>query len=62
MLTSFILVLSAYFVGGIPSGYLLVKYTKNVSPLKLGYGSAGASNISEISGYTSGLIVGTFDC
>ena len=62
MLTSFILVISAYFVGGIPSGYLLIKYTKNVSPLKLGYGSAGASNISEISGYTSGLIVGTFDC
>ena len=59
---SFILVISAYLVGGIPFGYLLVKYTKNVSALKLGYGNVGASNITEISGYPNGLIVGTFDC
>jgi len=58
----FILAISAYFFGGIPTGYLLVKYTKNVSPLESGYKSIGASNISSISGPMTGLIVGAFDC
>ena len=58
----FIIAISAYFLGGIPTGYLLVKYTKNVSPLKSGYKNTGASNVSKISGQLPGLFVGTFDC
>ena len=58
----FIIAISSYFLGGIPTGYLLVKFTKNVSPLNFAYKNTGASNASEISGKMIGLIVGTSDC
>lgn len=62
MLTLIIIAISSYLIGGIPTGYLAVKYKKSVSPLRFGSRNIGASNITALSGFKYGITVGAFDC
>jgi len=46
----------AYLLGGIPFGYLLVRFRRGSDIRKLGSGNTGATNVARTSGWTDGLI------
>ncbi|SVB66400.1 uncharacterized protein METZ01_LOCUS219254 [marine metagenome] len=62
MLTLLIIAISSYLIGGIPTGYLAVKYKRNISSLTFGTGNIGASNVTALAGFKYGMMVGAFDC
>ncbi len=46
----FLIALSAYIIGSIPTGYLIVKSLKKIDIRKVGSGSTGATNVKRIMG------------
>jgi glycerol-3-phosphate acyltransferase PlsY len=58
MLTRLIVVASAYLVGAIPFGFLLVKhvFTEGEDVRKIGSGGTGATNVSRRAGPAAGLL------
>lgn len=61
MLTNFILLLIfAYFLGSIPTGYL-VSRAKGINIKKVGSGNIGGTNVSRVLGLKWGLFVGICD-
>ena len=54
-------VLLAYFIGSVPTAYLVVRWLKGQDIRLLGDGNAGAANVSRIVGSRVGLGVGAID-
>ncbi len=54
-------VLSAYLVGSIPSGYVLVRWLKRVDIRSVGSGNVGATNVTRAAGLSVGIIVFLLD-
>ncbi len=54
-------VLLGYFIGAIPTAYLVVRRLKGQDIRRLGDGNAGAANVSRIAGNPVGLGVGAAD-
>ena len=52
-----IVLIGAYFLGSIPTGYLLTRWTTGVDVRSQGSGNVGATNVARVAGKTSGLIV-----
>lgn len=50
-------VLLAYLLGSVPTGFLLVKWTKGADIRNLGSGNIGATNVLRVSGLRAGLAV-----
>ena len=55
------LVLLAYFIGTVPTAYLVVRRLKGQDIRRLGDGNVGAANVSRIVGSRVGLGVGAID-
>lgn len=62
MLTSALLIVGAYLLGAIPSGYLVGRYLKGIDIRKHGSGNVGATNVMAHVGIWTGLLLGAFDC
>ena len=50
LISIFIIVITAYVIGSIPTGYILVKMVKGEDIRKHGSGSTGATNVKRILG------------
>jgi acyl phosphate:glycerol-3-phosphate acyltransferase len=63
MVTKIILVATAYLLGAIPFGYLLIKYvfTSGEDVRQIGSGGIGATNVTRRAGRTAGLITYVLD-
>ena len=61
MATLILLVLAAYLLGAIPSGYLLVKWKTGGDIRASGSGNIGATNVLRTSGFWAGAATLTFD-
>ena len=62
MAESVLLIVGAYLVGSIPSGYLLSRYIAGIDIRDYGSGNAGASNVIAHVGPRTGMVQGAFDC
>ncbi|UYV12030.1 MAG: glycerol-3-phosphate 1-O-acyltransferase PlsY [Phycisphaera sp.] len=60
MLTALILAVAAYFIGGIPFGYLIAR-SKGVNILKEGSGNIGATNVKRVVGRGPGNLCFALD-
>ena len=58
---SIILIILNYLVGSISSAILISKYIRKVDIRKVGFKTAGGSNVAESIGFKWGFIVGAFD-
>ena len=54
-------VLLAYFIGAVPTGYLVVRRLQGQDIRRLGDGNVGAANVSRIAGRWAGLGTGAID-
>mgnify|MGYP001175673353 CR=1 FL=1 len=61
MLQNSLIIIGAYFWGGIPSAYIIGKLIKRIDIREYGSGNVGASNITINFNIWMGLSVGTFD-
>jgi acyl phosphate:glycerol-3-phosphate acyltransferase len=57
ILISIIILLLSYFLGSIPTGYLIGKYSKGIDIRDYGSGSTGATNVLRTLGKTAGAMV-----
>lgn len=55
------LLLAAYILGGIPFGYLLVRFTTGADVRHLGSGNIGATNVLRTTGRLAGMVTLLFD-
>ena len=62
MLDSALVILAAYFWGAVPSAYIVGRYLRGVDIRSYGSGNVGASNLSALMGWWTGLGLGAFDC
>lgn len=58
----FLLVILNYLIGSISSAVIISKYIKKVDIRKIGYKTAGGSNVAHNIGIKWGIFVGIFDC
>lgn len=56
------IILGAYLIGSIPTGYILVKALKGEDIRKIGSGSTGATNVKRVLGTWSFFVVMALDC
>jgi acyl-phosphate glycerol 3-phosphate acyltransferase len=56
-----LLLILSYFLGSIPTAYILAKSLKGVDIRKVGSGNPGATNITRIAGMVIGLLVFVID-
>ena len=56
-----LLLLAAYILGGIPFGYLLVRFTTGADVRHLGSGNIGATNVLRTTGRLAGMVTLLFD-
>lgn len=61
MIQTSLIIIGAYFWGGIPSAYILGKLIKKIDIREYGSGNVGASNITINFNIWMGLSIGTFD-
>lgn len=54
-------IITAYLIGSIPFGYLIVKKYKGIDIRKIGSGNIGATNVKRVAGRKFSLIVQTLD-
>ena len=57
-----LLVVAAYLVGGVPSGYILGRRLRGIDIREYGSGNVGASNVTAVVGAKAGIALGVFDC
>ena len=62
MVTPILLVIAAYFWGGIPSAYIFGRHFRGIDIRDYGSGNVGASNIIEHVSFWDGFFLGIFDC
>ena len=62
MVETAILIVGAYMLGSIPTGYLVSKYAAGIDIRDYGSGNVGASNVIEHVGKWQGILQGAFDC
>ena len=62
MVENVLLVVGAFLVGSIPTGYLVSKYAAGIDIRDYGSGNAGASNVIAHVGMWIGAAQGLFDC
>ena len=62
MVENVLLVVGAFLVGSIPTGYLVGKYAAGIDIRDYGSGNAGASNVIAHVGMWTGASQGLFDC
>ena len=62
MIETVLFLLGAYLWGGIPSAYLVARYTRGIDIRDFGSGNVGASNLMAHVGMWTGLWLGVFDC
>ncbi len=58
---SVLLLLAAYILGGIPFGYLLVRFTTGADVRHMGSGNIGATNVLRTTGRLAGMVTLLFD-
>lgn len=56
-----LLLLAAYILGGIPFGYLLVRFTTGADVRHMGSGNIGATNVLRTTGRLAGMVTLLFD-
>jgi glycerol-3-phosphate acyltransferase PlsY len=56
-MNSLLLVIAAYFLGSIPTGYWVVKGTKGIDLLQVGSGSTGTTNVLRTAGKSAAAFV-----
>ena len=59
--TPFALIIGAYLLGAIPSAYLVARWLKGIDIRQHGSGNVGASNLSEHTSRSVGILLGAFD-
>ena len=57
-----LLVIGAYLVGGVPSGYILARRLRGIDIREYGSGNVGASNVTAVIGARAGVLLGAYDC
>ena len=57
-----LLVIAAYLVGGVPSGYILARRLRGIDIREYGSGNIGASNVTATIGARAGVLLGAYDC
>ena len=62
MVEAAILIVGAYLLGSIPTGYLVSRFAAGIDIRDYGSGNVGASNVVEHVGKWHGILQGTFDC
>ena len=62
MVEAAILIVGAYLIGSIPTGYLVSRYVAGIDIRDYGSGNVGASNVIEHVGKWQGILQGAFDC
>ena len=62
MLEAALLIVGAYLLGSLPTGYLVSKYGAGIDIRNYGSGNVGASNVIEHVGKWQGILQGAFDC
>ena len=62
MLEAALLIVGAYLLGSLPTGYLVSKYGAGIDIRNYGSGNVGASNVMEHVGKWQGILQGAFDC
>ena len=62
MLASAILIVGAFLIGAIPSGYIAARLARGIDIRRYGSGNVGASNVIQHVGARTGLLTGAFDC
>lgn len=60
-MSSWIMLIGAYFWGGIPTAYILSRWRRGIDIRNFGTGNVGAANVVSHLGWKSGLGVGVFD-
>ena len=55
-MTGFLLLIAAYLIGGIPFGYLLVKWKTGADVRSVGSGNIGATNVLRTTGRSAGVL------
>ena len=61
MLKIALLIISSYLIGSIPTGFLIVKFKKNIDIRTVGSGSTGATNVKRVLGKNWFFIVMILD-
>ena len=61
-LVGLLLVVAAYFAGGVPSGYILARRLRKIDIREYGSGNVGASNVTAVMGAKAGVALGAYDC
>ncbi len=62
MVEAALLIVGAYLIGSIPTGYVISRYAAGIDIREYGSGNVGASNVIEHVGKWQGIIQGAFDC
>ena len=62
MVEAALLIVGAYLLGSIPTGYLVSRYAAGIDIRDYGSGNVGASNVLEHVGMWQGILQGAFDC
>ena len=62
MVEAALLIVGAYLLGSIPTGYLVSRYAAGIDIREYGSGNVGASNVIEHVGKWHGILQGAFDC
>jgi len=55
-MTGIFVLIAAYFIGGIPFGYLLVKWKTGTDVRSMGSGNIGATNVLRTTGRAAGIV------
>ena len=62
MTETVLIIVVAYLWGSFPTAYLVARVLKKVDIRTHGSGNVGASNLTELVGWPTGLAIGVFDC
>jgi glycerol-3-phosphate acyltransferase PlsY len=62
MVEAALLIVGAYLIGSIPTGYLVSRYVAGIDIRDYGSGNVGASNVIAHVGKWQGILQGSFDC
>ncbi|MBA4383451.1 MAG: hypothetical protein C0410_01820 [Anaerolinea sp.] len=61
VLNSMLVLVSAYLIGSIPVGWLIVRFIKGKDIRKFGSGRVGGTNVMRAAGFLAGLLTAVFD-
>ena len=62
MFASLFIIVAAFLIGAIPSGYIAARLARGIDIRRYGSGNVGASNVIRHVGARTGILTGAFDC